>query len=194
MRVPTIDPWSYPPILGKGCYKSVPPHHLLGGIQCPLGFHQLGLNDLLLLRDACLVVFRRNEGNQCRAVVLWQRYRLDLLFPEGGFHFVEPLDVPELELHRLLAGVAHDQQGETILGHVEGGVCSGLAFNGVGRELKMEVSEIGAAIQCVDGPKYVVMALTEEVSHVPAVGEHGVVLDVDDGGVRKFPQTSYRPV
>jgi len=40
---------------------------------------------------------------------------------QGLFHGVELLDVSDLEPHGLRPGVAHDQQGESVTGHVVGG-------------------------------------------------------------------------
>lgn len=76
-------------------------------------------HDLLLGQLALLILLGPGTGSlgrvgEVRECGLHRLMQLRL-------HLVELLDVPDLELHGLGPGVAHDQQREAVAGHVVGG-------------------------------------------------------------------------
>lgn len=96
-----------------------------------------------------------------------------------GFHPVELCDVSLLELGGSRSVESHSQEGEAVAGHEVHGVGSAVARNGVGRELKIQLSKFFRAIKQFDSLHDVLVFLPENLGHLEGGGHRDVAGGVD---------------
>jgi hypothetical protein len=91
------------------------------------------------------------------------------------------------------ASVTHDQQREAVSGHVEGTIGQLVLFVYFnGSDEPGGLSRFGHTLQNgVDVSKDMSMILPKELSHVPAVGKHFAVLDVDDRDASRIQKLTH---
>lgn len=110
--------------------------------------------------------------------MLGERHRPGLCFP---------IAVPK-SFHA--PGEPHDEEGEPVLGHVEGPQHPARSVL-VGAERKIAPSELGAASKPVDGSQNVLVGLPEELGHITAIGERlDAMLAVPEGATGMSPAAS----
>ena len=85
--------------------------------------------------------------------------------PDEPLHVVESLDVGLFERRRLFPPIPHDEEGETIFGHVDQGELF-LLLGSVGGELKVEFSKIIRAVQFLNIPQHVGVSLPKRLRYL----------------------------
>lgn len=102
------------------------------------------------------------------------------LCSEGSFHLIKAGDVGNFELESLFPSEAHREESGAVLGHVEGTASLRTTTSVLKLKcyrLKIEVVKFAATFQHGQGSENVIVAFTEILSNITAIGERFAILE-----------------